>query len=230
MKILLVEDDTRTADFILKGLQQSGYIAVHAPNGKDGFFKATSESYDLAIVDIMLPDLDGFSLIGKLRSQGLTLPVIVLSARSSVEDKIRALQIGSDDYLVKPFSFSELIARIQALLRRTGTGGDSSVLTVGDLSINLLSRKVYRGETRIDIQPLEFTLLEYLARNAGRVVSKTMIIEHVWEYNFDPQTNIVETRMCRLREKIDKPFKEKLLHTVRGFGYVLEPEADFQHR
>ena len=156
--------------------------------------------------------------------------MIVLSARSSVDDKIRALQTGGDDYLVKPFSFSELIARIQALLRRASATAEPSTLTVGDLSIDLLSRKVYRGSTRIDIQPLEFTLLEYLARNAGRVVSKTMIMEHVWEYNFDPQTNIVETRMCRLREKLDKPFKEKLLHTVRGFGYVLEPEADFRHR
>ena len=230
MKILLVEDDARTADFILKGLQQSGYTTVHAADGRDGLFKATAESCDLAVVDIMLPGLDGFTLIEKLRAAGIKLPVIVLSARSSVDDKIRALQTGGDDYLVKPFSFSELIARIQALLRRASATAEPSTLTVGDLSIDLLSRKVYRGSTRIDIQPLEFTLLEYLARNAGRVVSKTMIMEHVWEYNFDPQTNIVETRMCRLREKLDKPFKEKLLHTVRGFGYVLEPEADFRHR
>ena len=230
MKILLVEDDARTADFILKGLQQSGYTTVHAADGPDGLFKATTESCDLAVVDIMLPGLDGFTLIEKLRAAGIKLPVIVLSARSSVDDKIRALQTGGDDYLVKPFSFSELIARIQALLRRASATAEPSTLTVGDLSIDLLSRKVYRGSTRIDIQPLEFTLLEYLARNAGRVVSKTMIMEHVWEYNFDPQTNIVETRMCRLREKLDKPFKEKLLHTVRGFGYVLEPEADFRHR
>ena len=206
MKILLVEDDARTADFILKGLQQSGYTTVHAADGRDGLFKATTESCDLAVVDIMLPGLDGFTLIEKLRAAGIKLPVI------------------------KPFSFSELIARIQALLRRASATAEPSTLTVGDLSIDLLSRKVYRGSTRIDIQPLEFTLLEYLARNAGRVVSKTMIMEHVWEYNFDPQTNIVETRMCRLREKLDKPFKEKLLHTVRGFGYVLEPEADFRHR
>ncbi len=230
MKILLVEDDARTADFILKGLQQSGYTTVHAADGRDGLFKAMTEPCDLAVVDIMLPGLDGFTLIEKLRAAGIKLPVIVLSARSSVDDKIRALQTGGDDYLVKPFSFSELIARIQALLRRASATAEPSTLTVGDLSIDLLSRKVYRGSTRIDIQPLEFTLLEYLARNAGRVVSKTMIMEHVWEYNFDPQTNIVETRMCRLREKLDKPFKEKLLHTVRGFGYVLEPESDFRHR
>lgn len=230
MKILLVEDDARTADFILKGLQQSGYSTVHAVTGPDGLFKAETAECDLAIIDIMLPGMDGFTLIEKLRADRITMPVIVLSAKNSVADKIRGLQNGGDDYLVKPFSFSELVARIQALLRRAGASAESSTLTVGDLVIDLLSRKVYRGSERIDIQPLEFSLLEYLARNAGRVVSKTMIMEHVWEYNFDPQTNIVETRMCRLREKIDKPFPEKLIHTVRGFGYVMEREADFRHR
>ena len=230
MKILLVEDDARTADFILKGLQQSGYSTVHAVTGPDGLFKAETAECDLAIIDIMLPGMDGFTLIEKLRADRITMPVIVLSAKNSVADKIRGLQNGGDDYLVKPFSFSELVARIQALLRRAGSSAESSTLTVGDLVIDLLSRKVYRGSERIDIQPLEFSLLEYLARNAGRVVSKTMIMEHVWEYNFDPQTNIVETRMCRLREKIDKPFPEKLIHTVRGFGYVMEREADFRHR
>lgn len=230
MKILLVEDDARTADFILKGLQQSGYSTVHAATGPDGLFKAETEEWDLAIIDIMLHGMDGFTLIEKLRADRITMPVIVLSAKNSVADKIRGLQNGGDDYLVKPFSFSELVARIQALLRRAGSSAESSTLTVGDLVIDLLSRKVYRGSERIDIQPLEFSLLEYLARNAGRVVSKTMIMEHVWEYNFDPQTNIVETRMCRLREKIDKPFPEKLIHTVRGFGYVMEREADFRHR
>ena len=193
-------------------------------------FKAETEECDLAIIDIMLPGMDGFTLIEKLRADRITMPVIVLSAKNSVADKIRGLQNGGDDYLVKPFSFSELVARIQALLRRAGSSAESSTLTVGDLVIDLLSRKVYRVSERIDIQPLEFSLLEYLVRNAGRVVSKTMIMEHVWEYNFDPQTNIVETRMCRLREKIDKPFPEKLIHTVRGFGYVMEREADFRHR
>ncbi len=230
MKILLVEDDARTADFILKGLQQSGYTTVYAANGIDGLAKAKTEPCDLAVVDIMLPGIDGFTLIERLRAAGVAMPVIVLSARSSVADRIRGLQNGGDDYLVKPFSFSELIARIQALLRRVNQTAEPSTLSVGDLSIDLLGRKVYRGSERIDIQPLEFTLLEYLARNAGRVVTKTMIMEHVWEYNFDPQTNIVETRMCRLREKIDKPFAEKLIHTVRGFGYVLEREEDFRHR
>ena len=230
MKILLVEDDARTADFILRGLRQSGYTTVHAASGPDGYLKAADGSCDLAVVDLMLPGFDGFTLIGKLRQAGNRLPVIVLSARSSVDDKIRALQTGGDDYLVKPFSFSELAARIQALLRRVNAAAEPTVLKVGDLSIDLAGRKVYRGTERIEVQPLEFSLLEYLARNAGRVVSKTMIMEHVWEYNFDPRTNIVETRMCRLREKIDKPYGEKLIHTVRGFGYVLEPEADFQHR
>ncbi len=230
MKILLVEDDARTADFILKGLQQSGFTTVHAATGPDGLFKAETAACDLAIVDIMLPGMDGFTLISKLRAAGNSMPVIVLSARSSVNDKVRALQEGGDDYLVKPFSFTELVARVQALLRRAGGSSEPSTLSVGDLSIDLLARKVYRGGERIDIQPLEFSLLEFLVRNKGRVVTKTMIMEHVWEYNFDPQTNIVETRMCRLREKVDKPFQEKLIHTVRGFGYVVETEADFRHR
>lgn len=230
MRILLIEDDARTAEFILKGLAQSGYTTIHASDGADGLFKARHENCDLAIIDIMLPKMDGFTVIEKLRAAGSTLPVIVLSARNSVEDRIKGLQNGGDDYLVKPFSFSELLARIQALLRRAASTAEPTTITVGDLSIDLLARKVYRGTERIDIQPLEFSLLEYLARNAGRVVSKTMIMDHVWEYNFDPQTNIVETRMCRLREKIDKPFPEKLIHTVRGFGYVMEREADFRHR
>ncbi|WP_176012189.1 response regulator transcription factor [Victivallis sp. Marseille-Q1083] len=230
MRILLVEDDARTADFILKGLQQSGYNTIHAADGTDGLFKARTESYDLAIIDVMLPGLDGFTLVEKLRAGGNSRPIIILSAKNSVKDKIKGLENGSDDYLVKPFSFSELLARLQALLRRANTNLEPTTLRVGDLSVDLLSHKVYRGDVRIDIQPLEFSLLEYLARNAGRVVSKTMIMDHVWEYNFDPQTNIVETRMCRLREKIDKPFDSKLIHTIRGFGYVLEPQADFENR
>ena len=230
MRILLVEDDKLTADFILQGLQQAGFSTCHAADGEEGLFKLKTEQFDLAVIDIMLPKRDGISVIEEMRAARIGIPVIVLSARGSVDDKVHGLRAGGDDYLVKPFSFSELVARIQALLRRAGSSAESSTLTVGDLVIDLLSRKVYRGSERIDIQPLEFSLLEYLARNAGRVVSKTMIMEHVWEYNFDPQTNIVETRMCRLREKIDKPFPEKLIHTVRGFGYVMEREADFRHR
>ncbi len=222
MKILLIEDDSRTAAFILTGLKQAGFSVVHAEDGKIGLTKARTEEFDLAVVDIMLPVMDGFTVIEKIRAAKITKPIIILSAKTSVEDKIRGLQIGGDDYLAKPFSFSELLARIQALLRRASTTAEPTTLTVADLSIDLLSHKVTRGKERIDIQPLEFQLLEYLMRNTGRVVSKTMIMEHVWEYNFDPQTNVVEARVCRLRDKIDKPFDRKLIHTVRGFGYVLE--------
>ena len=222
MKILLIEDDARTAAFILKGLKQAGFTTVHAEDGKTGLFKAKTEEFDLAVIDIMLPVMDGFSVIEKIRAAKITTPIIILSAKNAVEDKIRGLQLGSDDYLAKPFSFSELLARIQALLRRANTASDPTTLTVADLTIDLLSHRVTRGNVRIDIQPLEFQLLEYLVRNTGRVVSKTMIMEHVWEYNFDPQTNVVEARVCRLRDKIDKPFDRKLIHTVRGFGYVLE--------
>lgn len=222
MKILLIEDDARTAAFILKGLKQAGFTTVHAEDGKTGLFKAKTEEFDLAVIDIMLPVMDGFSVIEKIRAAKITTPIIILSAKNAVEDKIRGLQLGSDDYLAKPFSFSELLARIQALLRRANTASDPTTLTVADLTIDLLSHRVTRRNVRIDIQPLEFQLLEYLVRNTGRVVSKTMIMEHVWEYNFDPQTNVVEARVCRLRDKIDKPFERKLIHTVRGFGYVLE--------
>lgn len=222
MKILLIEDDARTAAFILKGLKQARFTTVHAEDGKTGLFKAKTEEFDLAVIDIMLPVMDGFSVIEKIRAAKITTPIIILSAKNAVEDKIRGLQLGSDDYLAKPFSFSELLARIQALLRRANTASDPTTLTVADLTIDLLSHRVTRGNVRIDIQPLEFQLLEYLVRNTGRVVSKTMIMEHVWEYNFDPQTNVVEARVCRLRDKIDKPFERKLIHTVRGFGYVLE--------
>ena len=222
MKILLIEDDARTAAFILKGLKQAGFTTVHAEDGKTGLFKAKTEDFDLAVIDIMLPVMDGFTVIEKIRAAKITTPIIILSAKNAVEDKIRGLQLGSDDYLAKPFSFSELLARIQALRRRADAASDPTTLTVADLTIDLLSHKVTRGNVRIDIQPLEFQLLEYLVRNTGRVVSKTMIMEHVWEYNFDPQTNVVEARVCRLRDKIDKPFERKLIHTVRGFGYVLE--------
>lgn len=222
MKIMIVEDDQKTASFIEKGLRQSGFSTVHAADGQSGLEKLRAEEFDLAIVDVMLPKMNGIALIEALRESGIGIPVLVLSAKDTVQDKIRGLQAGSDDYLAKPFAFAELLARIQALLRRSTTGTEPTVLRYADLAIDLLSHKVTRDGQKIDIQPQEYLLLEYLARNAGRVVSKTMIIEHVWEYNFDPQTNIVETRMCRLREKIDKPFERKLIHTVRGFGYVLE--------
>ena len=222
MKILVVEDDARTAEFLLHGLRQSGYLCEHSPDGMDGLFKAENAGCDLAIVDVMLPKLDGLAMISRMREHGVNMPVIVLSARDAVDDRIRGLQAGGDDYMTKPFSFSELVARISALMRRTSGAAEIGKLTVADLELDLRRRKARRGDCEIELQPLEFSLLEYLVRNSGRVVSRTMIMEHVWEYNFDPRTNIVETRICHLREKIDKPFKIKLLHTVRGFGYVLE--------
>jgi len=222
MRILIVEDDAQTAVFVAKGLQQAGFRTCHAVDGLDGLFKAKTEPFDLAVIDIMLPKLDGFSVIEEIRDAKLTLPIIVLSARDSVESKIKGLEKGGDDYLAKPFSFSELLARIQALLRRAGRTAEPTTLVVRDLELDLLRRKVTRGGEPIDLQPLEFQLLEYLMRNQGRVVSKTTILEHVWEYNFDTQSNIVEAGISRLREKVDKPFETKLIRTVRGFGYVLE--------
>jgi len=222
MKILLVEDDAKTANFIVKGLKQAGFRVEHSDNGVDGLFRGTTENFDVAVIDIMLPKLDGFALVEELRKRKIRIPIIFLSAKSSVDSRIKGLQKGGDDYLVKPFAFSELLARIQALLRRASSVNEPTTLSVGDLQIELLSHKVFRCGTKIDIQPLEYVLLEYLMRNAGKVVSKTMIMENVWEYNFDPQTNIVEARICRLRDKIDRPFKTNLIHTVRGFGYVLE--------
>ena len=222
MRILLIEDDARTAGFVAKGLRQAGFAVDHAADGEDGLHRSLSESYDVAVVDIMLPKLDGLTLIDRLRTRGVTTPVIVLSAKSSVDDRVNGLRAGGDDYLVKPFAFSELLARIQALLRRGRPASEPTSLTVGELSMDLLRRKVSRAGKQIDLQPLEFALLEYLMRNADKVVSKTMIMEHVWDYNFDPQTNVVEACICRLREKVDRPFEPRLIRTVRGVGYVLE--------
>jgi len=222
MRILLIEDDLKLASFILKGFKEAGFAVDHCADGEDGLHMALSEPYDAAIVDIMLPKLDGFSLIDELRRRKKTTPVIILSAKRSVEDRIKGLQTGSDDYLVKPFSFAELLARVQALIRRASGAAEPSSLVVGELSMDLLTRKVIRGGKKIDLPPLEFSLLEYLMRNAGNVVSKTMIMEHVWDYNFDPQTNVVEVRICKLRDKIDNDFEKKMIHTVYGAGYVLE--------
>jgi len=222
MRLLLVEDDAKTASFILKGLRESGYAVDHVSDGETGLHMALSEPYDTAIIDVMLPKLDGLTLIGELRRKKNKLPVIILSARSSTDDRIKGLQTGSDDYLTKPFAFSELLARVQALLRRASGVAEPASLTVGDLSINLLTRQVARSGNKIELQPREFALLEYLMRNAGRVVSKTMIMEHVWDYNFDPHTNVVEACMCRLRDKIDKGSgTAKLIQTLRGMGYVI---------
>lgn len=222
MRILLVEDDVKIASFIVKGLKAAGYAVDHAPDGEKGLDMALTEPYDTAIIDLMLPKLDGLSLIEQMRKEKIHTPVIILSAKGSIDDRVKGLQTGSDDYLTKPFAFSELLARVQALIRRAGGLSEPTRLTVGDLSMNLLTREVTKGAQKIELQPIEFSLLEFLLRNTGRVVSKTMIIEHVWNYNFDPQTNVVEARICRLRDKIDRDFSRKLIHTVRGVGYVLK--------
>ncbi len=222
MKILLIEDDKKTADFLLKALREAGYTTIYAKDGQDGLMKAKTEAFDLGIVDIMLPIIDGFTVIENIRKAKITVPLIILSAKNSLDDKVRGLHSGGDLYLPKPFSITELLANIQAQLRRSSMSAEPTSLSVADLSVDLLTRKVTRNGQRIDLPPREFDLLEYLMRNTGRVVTKTMIMEHVWEYNFDPQTNIVETRMYKLREKIDKPFGKELIHTVRGIGYVLE--------
>ena len=222
MRILVVEDDLKIAEFIQKGLKSSGFAVDHATTGNQGLEMAFEETYDTLVVDIMLPELDGISLIKKIREQNNNTPIIVVSARDRVDDRVNGLQAGADDYLTKPFAFSELLARIQALIRRAGNITDPVNLSYADLSIDIVKRQVKRNGEIIELQPLEFSLLEYLLRNRERVVSKTMIMEHVWDYNFDPMTNVVEARICRLRDKIDKDFEPKLIHTVRGAGYVLK--------
>jgi two-component system OmpR family response regulator len=225
MRILLIEDDNKIASFIIKGLKSAGFAIDHAPDGEEGLFMALNEPYDAAVIDIMLPKLDGLKLIEKLRNEKVNTPVIILSAKGSIDDRVKGLYAGGDDYLTKPFAFTELLARLQALIRRASGVSEPTKLTIGDLSINLLTREVVRNGKTIELQPLEYALLEYLVRNANKVVSKTMIMEHVWNYNFDPQTNVVEARICRLRDKIDKNYENKLIHTLRGVGYVLKEEA-----
>ncbi len=226
MRILLIEDDLTIADFIKKGLKEAGYTIDHASDGIEGLDLVLNDNYDVGIFDLMLPKLDGLSIIEKMRAKKVNLPVIILSARQSIDDRVKGLQAGGDDYLTKPFSFSELLARVQALLRRSTNVVESTSLTIHDLSIDLLARSVNRAGRRIDLQPKEFALLEYLMRNEGHIVSKTMITERVWNYHFDPQTNVVEARISKLREKVDKGFDYPLIHTVRGLGYVLKKKDD----
>jgi two-component system OmpR family response regulator len=221
MRVLVVEDDAKIASFVIKGLEQAGFAVDHASDGEYGLQLGLSESYDAAIIDIMLPKLDGLCLIEELRRQQQDTPVIILSAKRTVADRVRGLQTGGDDYLVKPFSFAELLARVQALIRRRSGAAHPTRLAAGDLVVDLLSREVTRHDEKIDLQPREFALLEYLLRQTGRVVSKTMILEHVWDYSFDPQTNVVDVLVCRLRNKVDRDFDPKLIHTIRGVGYVL---------
>jgi two-component system OmpR family response regulator len=222
MRILVVEDDRTIAGFLVKGLQEAGYAVDHAADGEQGLVLALSEPYDTAIVDLMLPGLDGLTLIERLRSRKVHTPVLILSARRSVDDRVRGLQAGGDDYLTKPFALAELLARVQALIRRASNIAEPTTLVVGDLVVDLATRSVERAGRALDLRPREFALLEYLMRNAGKVVSKTMILAHVWDYHFDPRTNVVDVLVFRLREKIDREFDVKLLHTVRGVGYVLK--------
>lgn len=224
MKILVVEDDTIIRNFIEQGLKQEGFVVATADNGIDGFHLASSEDFDAAVVDIMLPKLDGLELVESLRKQNNKTPVLMLSAKNSVDDRVNGLYKGGDDYLTKPFAFAELLARVQALVRRATFVAEPTSLTVGELTIELIRRTALRGDKKIELQPREFALLEYLMRNKGRVVSKTMIMERVWGYNFDPQTNVVESRMSRLRDKIDRGFEPPLIKTVRGAGYVISDE------
>lgn len=222
MRVLLVEDDSKVAEFIKLGLTEAGFAVDHVDNGTDGYAYGQNAHYSVLIVDIMLPGLDGLSLVGKLRDEGVQTPILVLSAKQSVDDRVAGLRSGSDDYLTKPFAFTELLARIQALLRRSsGSANETTKLSVADLNLNLLTREAERQGKVIPLQNKEFELLEYLMRNHGRVVSKTMIIEHVWNYDFDPQTNVVEVRVSRLRDKIDKEFDKKLIQTIRGAGYII---------
>ncbi len=225
MRILLIEDDVKIASFVMKGLKESGFAVAHAPDGEAGLHLALSESFDTAIVDIMLPERDGLSVIEEMRRRKIGMPVIILSAKRSVDDRVRGFQTGSDDYLTKPFAFSELLARVQALIRRASGTPEPVTLEFDGLSMNLLTREVARAGRKIELQPREFALLEYLMRNAGRVVTRTMIMEHVWDYNFDPHTNVVDTRICRLRDKVDKGFETKLIHTIRGAGYAVRKSS-----
>jgi two-component system OmpR family response regulator len=221
MRALLVEDDDTIAEFVACGLREAGFAVDRMADGDAGLEAALDTSYDVAVIDVMLPKRDGLSVIDEMRRRGVSTPVLILSARRSVDDRVRGLQAGGDDYLTKPFAFAELLARVQALVRRASRAPEPTTLTVDDLVLDLLSRRVTRQGVAIDLRPREFALLEYLLRNAGKVVSKTMILSHVWEYSFDPQTNIVDVLVSRLREKIDRRFDKKLLHTVRGVGYVL---------
>ena len=222
MRLLVVEDDKKLASYIVKGFREAGFAVDHCVDGEEGLVMATGSDYDAAIVDIMLPRLNGLRLVEELRKQRSFVPVLILSAKASVDDRVKGLQTGGDDYLPKPFAFAELLARVQALVRRGSRETEPSTLSVGDLRLDLLSRKVTRAGKKIELQAREFALLEYLMRNAGRVVTKTMILDHVWDYSFDPQTNVVDVLVCRVRNKVDKDFEPKLIRTMRGMGYVLD--------
>jgi two-component system OmpR family response regulator len=223
MKILLIEDDSGVSDFIVRGFREAGHNIDHSDNGKDGLFMATTETYDVLVIDRMLPGVDGLSIIRTLRASDDRTPVLVLSALGQVDDRVKGLQAGADDYLVKPFAFSELAARLDALSRRSqGKASAETTLTVADLTMDLLAREVRRDGTIIVLQPRDFQLLEYLMRHAGKVVTRTMLLENVWDYHFDPQTNVIDVHISRLRAKIDKDFPVSLIQTVRGAGYKMD--------
>lgn len=226
MRLLVIEDDKDVAAYIAKGMKEAGHIVNLAANGKDGLFLATTEQYDAMIVDRMLPELDGLSIIKTVRGTGDRTPALILSALGEVDDRVKGLRSGGDDYLVKPFAFAELLARIEILARRNRANpsgsGDQTALNAADLTLDLLSRKVTRGSKEIELQSTEFRLLEYLLKNKGQVVTRTMLLEHVWDYHFDPQTNVIDVHISRLRAKIDKDFAEPIIRTVRGAGYIIE--------
>lgn len=222
MRILILEDDARIADFVSNGLKQAGYAVDVLGDGEVGLHFGLNNVYDAAVIDIMLPGCDGLSVIDQWRKARIATPVIILSAKQSVDDRIHGLQAGGDDYLTKPFAFSELLARVQALIRRSTQKAEPTLLNFSNLSLNLLTREVTRNGKKIELHAREFSLLEYMLRNPGRVLSKTMILEHVWDYAFDPKTNVVDVLVCRLRNKIDRDFDPKLIHTLRGFGYALK--------
>jgi two-component system OmpR family response regulator len=223
MRVLVVEDDAKIASFVTRGLKQAGYAVDHASDGEAGLALAESTDYDAAIVDVMLPKLDGISLVRRLRLARRLVPILFLSAKSSVDDRVHGLQSGGDDYLTKPFAFSELVARVQALIRRANSSPESTKLVAGDVTLDLVTREVTCGGKPVDLQPREFSLLAFLLRHAGRPVSKTMILEHVWDYSFDPQTNVVDVVMSRLRAKIDADHER--IETIRSVGYVFRPHA-----
>jgi two-component system OmpR family response regulator len=223
MRVLVVEDDSKIASFVVNGLKQNGFAADHAADGENGLALAHAVTYDAAVLDIMLPKLDGLSLLRQLRQDKILTPVLILSAKARVDDRVKGLQAGGDDYLTKPFAFSELLARVQALIRRAAHAAEPTKLSAGDLTLDLLTREVARGGQKIELQSREFALLELLLRHPGRAVTKTMILEQLWDYSFDPQTNVVDVLVHRLRGKVDKDFPVKLIQTIRGVGYVLKP-------
>lgn len=221
MRLLMIEDDAEAASFLQKGLQESGYVVDHAATGPDGLHLATTEAYDLMIVDRMLPGMDGLHIVELLRKEGSTTPVLILSAMDKVDDRVQGLRAGGDDYLTKPYAFSELLARLEALLRRGQAAPTETTLRLADLEVDLLARSVTRAGQKIDLLPREFQILEYLMRHSGQVVTRTMLLENVWNYHFDPKTSVIDVQISRLRQKLDKDFDQPLLHTVRGAGYCL---------